>query len=300
MPTGPCRSSRHRAPIRSLDRVPPASSRVWSGPVAALVLAVALIAAADPARAQWLYTTATSIEAVGLLLTPRDVVTDLGSGPLAASPIPDLPETATVAAIHVEGSAVLFIPGIAVELPGPVFATRRDVVRSEAGSFSLELDGAAVGLPVESAIDALARDGSGNLLLSFDRTTALGGLVAADEDLVAFDGASFSLFFDGSAAGVPPGLDLDGADHQAAGDVLRLSFDGAGQIGGIDFAREDLLRFERGSSIWSLELDASLRDPAFAATDLVAVPEPGLGLSLGLGAVGLLLGGGARRTPRVR
>ncbi len=270
--------------------------------LAALRIAILTLAAFVPAgsiHAQWLYATATSLESDGTFITPRDVVTDPGAGALVTTAIPELPKTAGLAAVHVEGDAILFTPTLAIELPGSVFATRQDVVRREAGVFTIEIAGAAIGVPEESAIDALARDGGGSWLLSFDRTTDVGGLVVGDEDLVSFDGAVFSLFFDGSTESVPAEIDLDGADYRVAEDALLLSFDRAGRIDGVDFGREDLLRFDRDAASWSLELDATTRDPAFAATDLVAVPEPAFGLTTLLGAAGLLAAA-SRRDRSVR
>ena len=111
--------------------------------------------------------------------------------------------------------------------------------------------------------------------MSFDAALSIGGVFAADEDVLRWDGASFSLSFDGSGEGVPPGLDVDGLHYDTVADDWLLSFDSASQIDGVSFGREDVLRFDPNTGSWSLALDASMTDPGLAMSNLVAVPEPG-------------------------
>ena len=120
------------------------------------------------------------------------------------------------------------------------------------------------------------------MLLSFDTTVDLGTVVAADEDLVRWDGADFSIALDGSAVGIDETLDVDAGQDLGSGQFL-ISLDTTGTVGGITAADEDILRFD--GSAWSLEFDASAADPDWAAADLDAmmVPEPGFALSIGLG-----------------
>ena len=61
-----------------------------------------------------------------------------------------------------------------------------------------------------------------------------------DEDLVRFDGVTFSLFLDGSAAGVAGALDLDAVHHLDPNGHLLLSFDGSGTLGGYPRAGESV------------------------------------------------------------
>jgi hypothetical protein len=128
-----------------------------------------------------------------------------------------------------------------------------------------------------------------DLLLSFDTTVDLGGgLVAADEDVVQWSGASFSLVFDGSAEGIAEGLDLDGA-HDAGGGALGLSFDASGSVGGVSFDDEDVLLFDAAGPSWSLVYDGSAQHAELTAADVeaIALPEPDQ-LALLVGGVALL------------
>lgn len=259
-----------------------------------------LLSAAAPAVAQWVYVPDGAIEASGVFLTPRDLVNDSGAGPLSAVPVAGLPETSGLAAYEADSNGdTLFVPRIAIELPGPTYAMRQDVVRDTGAGLVLEFDGSAAGVPAGVAIDALARTASGELLLSFDTSVELPGLFVDDEDLVLWNGAGFAPFFDGSTEGVPTALDVDAASYDPVGNRLRLSFDTPGEVGGVSFEDEDLLELDRSSGIWSLAFDGSARDPALAATDIVAVPEPGLGPLLALGAA-LLAGLGGRIRPERR
>jgi VCBS repeat-containing protein len=76
-----------------------------------------------------------------------------------------------------------------------------------------------------------------------DGAVGSGGLNVANEDVVAFDGTSFSLYFDGSDVGLA-GFTLDAFSILAANDLL-LSFTGAGAIPGISGTVDDsdIVRF---------------------------------------------------------
>lgn len=249
---------------------------------------LSLLVGAGTASAQLLYTPDVTVEATGVTLTPRDVVTDPGSGALAPLTLPGLPDGVGLAAVHADANGDwLYVPAISVELPGPVFASRRDVVRDAGGTITIELDGGAAGIPLDAAIDALALTGAGELLLSFDTTVALPGLTVGDEDIARWNGGLWTLFFDGSSEGVSEDLDVDGAHYAPALDALSMSFDRSGSISGLAFDDEDVLGFDRSGATWSFEFDGSARDAALAAADLVAVPEPGIGWLVSAGVLSL-------------
>ncbi|GEM_PF-4187563 len=240
------------------------------------------------ASAQWHYATRTTLDVAGVLVTPRDVVMEL-SGAITTSLIPGLPATARIVGVHEEGSATLFVSSRTVELPGAVFAERRDVSSLTGSTYALALDGSAAGVPPEVAIDGVSRNVSGHVLISIDTTADLAGVTGVDDaDVVAWNGINWTTFFDASSASVPAHLDVDGLHYDVPGDAMLLSFDSAGQIDGIDFGREDILRFEFGGGGWSLELDASTTEPDLVRSDLVAVPEPTTPLGLLAGVLGLV------------
>jgi hypothetical protein len=180
---------------------------------------------------------------------------------------------------------VLFATDVSVPLPGGLVARPSDVVRTNGVSYVLEFAGAASGLPDGAAVDAVARTPSGALLLSFDVAVDLGGVRADDEDLVSFDGAAYALVFDGSAEGVDPGLDLDGAAYAGEG-RYALSFDGPGSLGGVSFADEDVITLKPGVAGAQLFFDASAEHAGWTDADLdaVALPEPGIGAGCAAGA----------------
>jgi hypothetical protein len=175
------------------------------------------------------------------------------------------PETA-VDALHVlPNGDVLFSLDSAAFLPG-LTAAAADVVRFDGAAYSKEFDAAAAGIPAGANVDALTADGA-RLILSFDVAVVLSGQVFADEDLVLWSGSAFSLWFDGSAAGVPDTLDLDGA-HLLSNGHLLLSFDGGGFIAGVGFADEDALEYDPVSGLWQPAYDGSAQHPGWVAADL--------------------------------
>jgi hypothetical protein len=151
---------------------------------------------------------------------------------------------------------------------GALVVEAEDVARLDAAgpTYTLEFDGSAAGVPAGADLDALAVVG-GDLVLSFDTTVTLGALTVDDEDLVLWDGATFTLYFDGSAAGVPAGLDLDAA-HVLPGGNLLASFDGSASLSGVPFDDEDVL--EWSGATWSMAYDASASSASWAVGDLDA------------------------------
>jgi hypothetical protein len=92
----------------------------------------------------------------------------------------------------------------------PLVVADEDVVRYRGGSFTVVLDGSDVGLEA-FAIDALARTGEKEFILSFSEPALLGTLGLVDDaDLVRFTAdrlgpdtaGTFDLFFDGSDIGL--------------------------------------------------------------------------------------------------
>ena len=161
-----------------------------------------------------------------------------------------------------------------VDLGGGLTAGPEDLVAWNGALFALYFDGSLAGIPPGTAIDAVARiraAGVASTLLSFDVPTALpGGLMADDEDVVAWNGTVWSLYFDGSANGVPENLDLDGFDRDPVSGTRYFSFDTSGRIAAVDFDDEDVVALD--GSTWSLAFDASANLGAtFAAGDLDAL-----------------------------
>ncbi len=168
----------------------------------------------------------------------------------------------------------LFALDTFVDLGGGVKARPEDVVGWNGAIYTIFLDGSAVGIPAGTAIDAIGRirsAGVSQTLLSFDVPTALpGGLTVDDEDLAGWNGSTWSLFFDGSANGIPENLDVDGFDRDPVNGTRYFSFDTSGKISTVDFDDEDVVAFD--GSTWSLAYDASATlSAAFAAGDLDAL-----------------------------
>ena len=211
--------------------------------------------------------------------------------PVLAAMLGTVPPNAEIAGLELDTKLP---PALALDITAPLPGlaapvTPRDVVtwNPNTSTFSLLFDGAANGVPPNAKIDAVSYSATGQLLLSFDTTVALPGVTADDEDLVSWSpGPVYAMFFDGSANGVPTNLDLDAASRlDFTSNILLLSFDGSGVIAGIPFDDEDVLEFDPGTSTWSMYADSSLSDPGnWPRTDLVALPEPGAGLSLLAGA----------------
>jgi hypothetical protein len=232
-----------------------------------------------------------TLELAGVVTDDEDVAVDNLLGLVVHEALGTLPEPAEVDAFHLEyGGDRLFSLDVAAELTGAVFAERSDVIRYDGVVYTIEFDASAQGISSGANLDAVSRHHSGDLLLSFDTTQQLGAVVANDEDLVRFDGATYSLHFDGSSEGVTGALDLDGAHIIPWSGELLVSFDGSGSVGGVVFDDEDVLELDGG--VWSLSYDGSAEHSTWTPGDVQAVhavPEPGQLLALASGAALLRL-----------
>jgi hypothetical protein len=223
----------------------------------------------------------------GVVAADHDVAVDNQLGIVVIENLGALPQASDVIALGLDVNGDRFIAfETTTALPGGLTARPGDIIRYDGISYSTEFDASAAGLPSGVATDAVSLS-SGGLLLSFDITADLGGgLVVTDEDLVEWDGSTFTLIFDGSSQGVDTALDIDAAQAVGGGAFL-MSFDTTGVVSGIVFDDEDVLRFDGAN--WSMEFDASAANSAWSAADLdaVMVPEPAFGILLVFGAVGL-------------
>ena len=258
----------------------------WLVPSAAL--AQAIVAASPDVTIE--------LGASGVVATDHDVAIDDPQGTVVLEDLGTLPMGRDVIGLGLDanGDRLFALDGL-VELSGSVIARPGDVVRYDGASYSIEFDSAAAGIPEAARVDAVSLATSG-LLLSFDTTVNLGeGIAAADEDLVVWNGIEFIWVFNGSSHGLDARLDADAAQDLGGGSFL-MSFDTAGEVAGIAFDDEDVLRFD--GLTWSLEVDGSALDAAWPSADLdaVIVPEPAgwLGLLAGIA----MLRGLSSRQPR--
>lgn len=258
------------------------------------LLVVALGAAlALPARAADEISTDITTDLGGTIAPDEDVVEDAGGGAVTKIDLGALPAAADVTGYSVATNGnILFSLDIASSLAGGVDVTPRDVVRYNGSVYTIEFAGADHGVPAGAKIDAIGVV-AGDLLLSFDVTATVGNVTADDEDLVRLESTqpdSWSLYFDGSAHGVPAGADLDGADLLDATGHLALSFDISGSAGGVSFDDEDILDFDPVGDTWTMRYDGSAHFASLAAADVDAVfaPEPAA-IALGASAFAMLL-----------
>jgi hypothetical protein len=243
--------------------------------LAALLAAAVLVVA--PGRAQTpLGALELSTDLTTTIGTPtfadEDMLRDDLGGNVAAA-VSGLPAGVDLVAYHRDADgARLLVFDTTVTLPGSLTATPRDVVRWDGAAYSLQLQGANVGIPNGAAIDVVTRASDGRLVLSFDVDVALGGTTYADDALVLYDGTAgtFSLFFDPVAAGIDPALDVDAADVLWNGRLL-LSFDGSGTLGALAFDDDDVLEVGQDGANWQLDYDGSARHPELDAADVDAV-----------------------------
>jgi hypothetical protein len=150
------------------------------------------------------------VDLAGTVAADEDVAVDNLLGVVVPASLGSLPDNTAVTAYHLlDNGDQLFALDTTVELPGPLVVEQRDVVRYDGASYTLEFDGSVEGVPDGTAVDTVSLSVFGQLLLSFETTVNLGGVVAADEDVVGWDGISFWLALDASTEGMAEALDTD-------------------------------------------------------------------------------------------
>ena len=220
-----------------------------------------------------------TVELGGVTVTPQNVAVDDLGGNVALGNAGSYPNGTDIIAYDRLGNGDQLLSfDVDTVLPGGLTARPGDVVRSSGGVYSLELDATAAGIPNGVKTDAVRWLGAGNLLVSFDVTVEFPTFTADDEDIVQIKNGVPTLFFDGSAHGIPTELDVDAIDRIDSNGDLLISFDGSGTVGGIDFDDEDVLEVNPGTNAWSLAYDGSALHAGWPAADLVALSAlPGSG-----------------------
>jgi hypothetical protein len=147
-----------------------------------------------------------------------------------------------------------FAPDVPTTLGGVTYMPS-DIVRSDSGVYSLAASAVA-----GSAIDSVFRMNNGDWLLSFEAPVTVPPATFDPRDVVRFNGVSYAVFFDGAAAGVPAGSNVDAAflDGGDAG-TLVLSFDVPTTIAGVTYQPADLVKYKGGA--FGFYLDSSTTVP---------------------------------------
>jgi len=237
-----------------------------------LALAAATFSAGAATPKEVIYSPDITLELAGLLVSDESAAHDNLNGVVTPEAIGAIPSVSELTVFHqLENGDQLLAFDTTIVLPGAVTARPFDVVRHSGSTYSIEFSGASNGVPAGARLDALSMNGAGQLLLSFDTTVSLSGITVADEDVVLFNGSSFSLFFDGSAAGLSPGVDLNALHFAPDSGFLYVSFDTGGAVGGVTFQDEDLLVHNPIGASWNLAYNGAAEHAEWVAGDLDAV-----------------------------
>ena len=175
------------------------------------------------------------------------------------------------------------LPILAVEQYDILFSTDEDfslnllrpaddnLVYYSAGSYNISSLISPGTLPPEVNIDALSIVGANTVVFSLDEDAVLPGVgLVADEDLISFNGFTFTLWWDGSANGLPPEVNLD-AVHVISPTEFLFSLEEDAVLPGVGLvADEDVIRFS--GETFTMALDGSaIGIPPEADVDAVAI-----------------------------
>jgi len=144
-----------------------------------------------------------------------------------------------------------FSPDVPTDLGGTTYRPH-EVVSYDGGSYS-----SALSLPAGTAVNALHVVALDDLIFAVAHPTNLGGTPFEPRDLVHYDGANFTKWLDGAAAGIPAASAIDALFVDGGEPVI--SFDVPTTIGGETYQPADLVRRSAGN--FSIEFDASAATP---------------------------------------
>jgi len=177
-----------------------------------------------------------------------------------------LPAGTNVSALHrLTDGRWLFSPSQPTTLQSVNYEPR-DIISYNGSTFSSYLRGSAIGLPAEARIDALFVDTTGNSVISLDSWSNVGGVDYGPSDLIRYSG-SVTLYWSGSAAGVPEYANVVGAAVDSAG-IMVISFDVPTNLAGVEYLPGQLVGWN-GTSFSSYAVDGTwptsveLRDFSF-------------------------------------
>jgi uncharacterized repeat protein (TIGR01451 family) len=153
--------------------------------------------------------------------------------------ITPLPVT-TQAYFSTAGNTV--VPGVAgANDDADIYAWNSD------GSYARVFDASVAGVPAAADVDAFVYNGAGDVYLSFNNDTPVnlpGAGLVEDEDIVHWNGTTWSLHFDGSAVGLGDGGSAEDVDAFAilGGSVLVSTFGTPAVPGLTGLTDKDLLQ----------------------------------------------------------
>ena len=127
-------------------------------------------------------------------------------------------------------------------------------------------------LPVAADVDGLHGLDGGQVLFSLESSAQLGDALYRPNDVILVDATGWSKALDGSAAGIPDGVNIDAV--AMTGDVLLISVDVGCQLDGLLVDDSDVIAYDQNA--FSLYFDASAAgiDPA-ADVDAIHIDEQG-------------------------
>lgn len=109
-------------------------------------------------------------------------------------------------------------------------------------------------LPIETSVDAFGDIDNDTFIFSLDEDAEIAGTLYADEDLIMYDGGTFSLWFDGSAAGLPAEVNIDAVYIESVSpQIFQFSLGESAELSGIGIvSKNDILRYNNGTlSNWN-------------------------------------------------
>ena len=87
--------------------------------------------------------------------------------------------------------------------------------------------------------------------MSWTNDGTIGSVAFANEDILRFDGSTWTMYFDGSAVGLPTAADIF-AFHQLDADTILMSFVANVTLGGVTYTPRDIVRFSVTAGTFSM------------------------------------------------
>lgn len=120
-----------------------------------------------------------------------------------------IPDSARIdAATVLENESIVFSTDIPVSLAGNDFK-ENDLIMYDGSFFNLYFSGSSNGIPKGANIDGVWVSSSGEILFSVDIPCSLAGLEVTANDIIKWSGSFFSIYLDGTSAGLSESSNMD-------------------------------------------------------------------------------------------
>ena len=160
-----------------------------------------------------------------------------------------LPSNTQISAVSASNGFLYAVSETSFEAGQQLFTPRTVFRQKENDSLEVVFDGTMQGIPENVKITGLSVNDS-NIYFSLSIFAVVNGHLVSPNDIVHWNGETFSPYFSSAAAGIPATARV-GDFHIFNDGTIEFTFDSSVQIAGTNYRRDSILQFDPTSMAWS-------------------------------------------------